>query len=68
MVRTCFGLDPFALDMAIETMIRESFWRLMCLKERSRGQGETFKGRFSKTKLINESLADPKSINESLTD
>ena len=30
----CFGPGPFALDTAIETMIRESFWNFMFLEER----------------------------------
>ena len=45
----CSGPGPFALDTAMETTIRESFWNLTFLKEgrRGRGLGETSEGRFS---------------------
>ena len=42
-----FGLGPFALDTAIETTIRGSFWNLTFLEEGGRGLGETSQGRFS---------------------
>ena len=49
----CSGPGPFALDMAIETMIRESFWNLTFLEE---GVGVYEKqGTFLQTKSINES-------------
>ena len=42
----CFGLAPFAVDTAIETTIRGSFWNLTFLEEGSRDLGETSQGRF----------------------
>ena len=49
----CFGLGPFALDTAIETTIRGSFWNLTFLEEGGggwevdKGLGETSQGHFS---------------------
>ena len=51
MLRTCFGPGLFALDMAIDTTIRGSFWNLMFLQEGGKSLGETSQGRFSRQNL-----------------
>ena len=38
----CFGLCPFAYDMAIQTTTRGSFWSLTFLKEGDRGPRDVF--------------------------
>ena len=43
----CLGFGPFALDTAIETTIRGSFWSLTFLREEGRGPEETSQGHFS---------------------
>ena len=43
----CLGLGQFALDTAIETTIRGSFWSLTFLREGIGGPEETSQGRFS---------------------
>ena len=47
----CFGLGPFALDTAIETTIRGSFWNLTFLEEGDRGPEETSPKSISESSL-----------------
>ena len=50
----CFGPGPFALDTAIEIMIRESFWNFVFLEEGVGVQEKCVPAMFLQTKVDKE--------------